>query len=171
MDSVSPIVDCAVHYVDVMADMCESEPREVRAMGARLSADLPPGMYNYGQLQVRFEDGSVGWYEAGWGPMMSGEASFLREAVGPLGSVTMTDARTLVVHRARLGEAGELAEPDESVPLPDDPTLVELCRRQQEMLLQAIAGRVDLAAHHAAVLRSLEIVLAADRAIRDAGSG
>lgn len=43
---------------------------------AKLSDDIPAWNYNYGQLQIRFEDGSVGWYEAGWGPMMS-ETAFL----------------------------------------------------------------------------------------------
>jgi predicted dehydrogenase len=71
MDSMSPIVDCGVHYVDVMCQMTRAKPVRVSAIGARLSDELKPGMYNYGQLQVTFDDGSVGWYEAGWGPMMS----------------------------------------------------------------------------------------------------
>jgi prepilin-type processing-associated H-X9-DG protein len=46
-------------------------------------------MYNYGQLQVAFADGSVGWYEAGWGPMMSETAFFVKDVVGPKGCVTI----------------------------------------------------------------------------------
>ena len=49
-------------------------------------------MYNYGQLQVVFEDGSVGWYEAGWGPMMSEVAYFVKDVVGPRGCVSIVDA-------------------------------------------------------------------------------
>jgi hypothetical protein len=49
-------------------------------------------MYNYGQFQVVFEDGSVGWYEAGWGPMMSETAFFVKDIVSPNGSVSITDA-------------------------------------------------------------------------------
>ncbi|MFM9197018.1 MAG: Gfo/Idh/MocA family protein, partial [Planctomycetia bacterium] len=64
MSSMSPIVDCGVHYVDIMCLMTRSRPIRVSAIGARLTDDLPPGMYNYGQLQVTFADGSVGWYEA-----------------------------------------------------------------------------------------------------------
>ena len=48
-------------------------------------------MYNYGQLQVRFEDGSVGWYEAGWGPMVSETAFFIKDVMGPKGSVSIQD--------------------------------------------------------------------------------
>ncbi|NBU25487.1 MAG: peptidase S10 [Gammaproteobacteria bacterium] len=78
MNSMSPIVDCGVHYVDVMCQMTRSRPVRVSAIGARLTNDLRPGMYNYGQLQVTFADGSVGWYEAGWGPMMSDVAYFVK---------------------------------------------------------------------------------------------
>jgi predicted dehydrogenase len=60
MNSMSPIVDCGVHYVDVMCLMTGSKPVRVSAIGARLTDELVPGMYNYGQLQVTFADGSVG---------------------------------------------------------------------------------------------------------------
>ena len=59
MNSMSPIVDCGVHYVDVMCLMTQSVPISVSAIGARLSNEIDTEMYNYGQLQVRFEDGSV----------------------------------------------------------------------------------------------------------------
>ena len=70
MKSISPIVDCGVHYVDVMCQVTGAEPRTVHAIGVRLSDEIDAGMYNYGQLQVTFDDGSVGLYEAGWGPVM-----------------------------------------------------------------------------------------------------
>ena len=89
MDSMSPIVDCGVHYVDVMCQMTGAKPTRVCAVGARLTDDIKPGMYNYGQLQVSFDDGSVGWYEAGWGPMMSEVAFFVKDVVGPKGCVSI----------------------------------------------------------------------------------
>ena len=60
-----------------------------RAIGARLTGEIKPGMYNYGQLQVTFDDGSVGWYEAGWGPMMSEVAFFVKDVIGPKGCVSI----------------------------------------------------------------------------------
>jgi predicted dehydrogenase len=89
MSTLSPIVDCGVHYIDVMCQMTRSKPVQVYAIGARLTEDIPAGNYNYGQLQIRFEDGSVGWYEAGWGPMMSETAFFVKDVVGPKGSVSI----------------------------------------------------------------------------------
>src|SRR5690606_16120367 len=89
MESMSPIVDCGVHYVDVMCQMTRARPVRVAAIGARLTDELQPEMYNYGHLQVTFDDGSVGWYEAGWGPMMSEVAHFVKDVIGPAGSVSI----------------------------------------------------------------------------------
>ena len=44
---------------------------------------------NYGMLQVTFDDGSVGWYEAGWGPMMSETAFFVKDVISPNGCVSI----------------------------------------------------------------------------------
>jgi len=46
MNSMSPIVDCGVHYVDVMCQMTGAKPVRVSAIGARLAGELNPGMYN-----------------------------------------------------------------------------------------------------------------------------
>ncbi|TIP71723.1 MAG: gfo/Idh/MocA family oxidoreductase, partial [Mesorhizobium sp.] len=77
----SPIVDCGVHYLDVMLQITDARPVEVRGMGLRLSDEIAPTMYNYGHLQVLFDDGSVGWYEAGWGPMISETAFFVKDVI------------------------------------------------------------------------------------------
>ena len=63
MQTTSPIVDCGVHYVDVMCQITDATPVRVHGMGLRLTNEIPAGMYNYGQFQVIFADGSVGWYE------------------------------------------------------------------------------------------------------------
>lgn len=166
MQGVSPLVDCAVHYVDVMCQMTGSRPTHVQAIGACLAPELPEGMYNYGQLQLRFEDGSVGWYEAGWGPMMSDEAAFIKDVVGPLGSVTLRDG-VLVRHRRELDAAGAFVHRDEAIPAAADLSLVDLCRREQEYFERAVREGLDLASHHEAAQLSLRIVLAADRSIRE----
>src|SRR5512143_3282935 len=40
MGSMSPIVDCGVHYVDVMCQMTRSRPVRVQAIGARLTGEI-----------------------------------------------------------------------------------------------------------------------------------
>ncbi|MCB2143996.1 MAG: Gfo/Idh/MocA family oxidoreductase, partial [Rhodobacteraceae bacterium] len=81
MRTTPPIVDCGVHYVDVMCQITDARPVRVHGMGLRLSDEIAEDMYNYGQFQVVFEDGSVGWYEAGWGPMMSEVAYFVKDVI------------------------------------------------------------------------------------------
>src|SRR3546814_13188975 len=57
MKSLSPIVDCGVHYIDVMCQVARSKPVQVTAIGARLTNDITEDNYNYGPLQIQFEDG------------------------------------------------------------------------------------------------------------------
>ena len=188
MDSISPIVDCGVHYVDVMCQMTRSRPVRVSAIGARLTEELKPGMYNYGQLQVTFEDGSVGWYEAGWGPMMSETAFFVKDVVGPEGCVSIVDretgersddssdidahtkTNTLRVHRAARDENDEFLAPDEWIDTTDEPDHDGLCLREQQLFAQAIAGTFDPTDHLEDALNATRIVLAADESFRSGRS-
>ena len=184
MDSMSPIVDCGVHYVDVMCQMTGARPVRVSAIGARLTEELKPGMYNYGQLQVTFEDGSVGWYEAGWGPMMSEVAFFVKDVIGPKGSVSIvkdpnestapgsddidshTKTNCLRVHHSAIDANNEFVKADELINTEDEPDHQALCEREQAYLLRAIRENVDLSQHLADAVNSLRIVLAADLSFR-----
>ena len=54
MKTTSPIVDCGVHYVDVMCQITDAKPVKVRGMGLRLTQEIHEDMYNYGHFQVVF---------------------------------------------------------------------------------------------------------------------
>ena len=183
MSSISPIVDCGVHYVDVMCQMTRSKPIRVNGIGARLSDELPEGKINYGHLQVTFEDGSVGWYEAGWGPMMSETAFFVKDVVGPKGCVTISakdaggegssasvDAHTktemLRLHHSELDSEGKFVKADEWIGTDDEPDHDGLCKREQEYFLKAISEDIDLTDHMNDAINSMRIVLAADESFR-----
>jgi len=184
MDSMSPIVDCGVHYVDVMCQMTGAKPTRVCAVGARLTDDIKPGMYNYGQLQVSFDDGSVGWYEAGWGPMMSEVAFFVKDVVGPKGCVSIvkdpneasaagsddidshTKTNCIRVHHSGIDANNEFLKPDEFLNTEDEPDHQALCDREQAYLLRAIRENLDLTDHMQDAVNSLRIVLAADESVR-----
>ncbi|MDA0813872.1 MAG: Gfo/Idh/MocA family oxidoreductase [Verrucomicrobia bacterium] len=184
MNSMSPIVDCGVHYVDVMCQMTGSKPVRVNAIGARLSPEIDANMVNYGQLQVTFADGSVGWYEAGWGPMSSEEAFFVKDVWGPDGSVSIvaksasaeskssdvdshSKTESLRRHYSKLGADGNFEKKDELIDLTDEPDHDELCKREQEYFLKAIHEDLDLTDHMGDAVNSLAIVLAADKAFRE----
>jgi predicted dehydrogenase len=175
MDSFPPIVDCGVHYVDIMCQMTSARPTRVHALGAHLTDEVP--VYNYGMLQVAFDDGSVGWYEAGWGPMMSETAFFVKDVIGPKGSVSIVMAETagnvksddINAHTKTnqiLWHHADMSKPDERIDMTDEPDHDALCEREQRYLLQAIDGDLDLSDHMHDAVTSLRIVLAADRSIR-----
>lgn len=184
LSAISPVVDCGVHYVDVMCRMTGSRPVRVNGIGARLTDDLPKGAINYGQLQVTFEDGSVGWYEAGWGPMMSETAFFVKDVVGPRGSLSIvaqnaseagkssdvnahTQTEALRFHHSELQADGTFAKSDDIIEINDEPDHDALCQREQAIFLQAIREDRDLSAHLQSAVDSLRIVLASDQSFRE----
>jgi hypothetical protein len=141
-------------------------------------------MYNYGHLHIVFDDGSVGWYEAGWGPMMSETAYFVKDMIGPKGSVSIvakesadakpssadhdahTQTNALRIHHAALDAGGRFARADELISTEDEPGHQDLCEREQRLFLSAIRGGIDLTEHHEAAINSLSIVFAADASVR-----
>lgn len=183
LSSISPVVDCGVHYVDVMCQMTQSQPVLVSGIGARLSEELPDGKINYAQLQVTFADGSVGWYEAGWGPMMSETAFFIKDVVGPQGSVSIvakdaasrgqsdkvsahTATESILVHHSELDAAGKLVKKDEYIDMDAEPDHDALFQSEQEYFLKAINEDLDTSELLTAACNASRIVLAADESFR-----
>lgn len=183
MQSLSPIVDCGVHYIDVMCQMTRSKPVSVSAIGARLTDDISPSNYNYGQLQIRFEDGSVGWYEAGWGPMISETAFFIKDVFGPKGAVSIvakdagssgksddvdshTKTESIRIHHAELDATNAFVKPDEWIDMKDEPGHQELCNREQVFFLKAIQEDMNLSDHLEDALNSLRIAFACDQSVK-----
>lgn len=180
MKTTSPIVDCGVHYLDVMCQITDARPVEVRGMGLRLTEEIDPAMYNYGHLQVLFEDGSVGWYEAGWGPMISETAFFVKDVISPNGCVsivmaegaksddidTHTKTSTIRLHSAATGPDGRFARPDELLSMQGEPGHQELCELEQAFFLRAMREDLDLSRHMDDAVKSLAVCLAADESVR-----
>ena len=171
MQTTSPIVDCGVHYVDVMCQITDAAPVRVHGMGLRLSDEIPDDMYNYGQFQVVFEDGSVGWYEAGWGPMMSETAFFVKDIVSPNGAVSITEGNKgasseIDGHTKVGGILVHKPEGDEVIEMSDEPGHQMLCDAEQDYMLRSIAENIDLTRHMSDAVQSLAICLAADESIR-----
>ncbi|MDM1049563.1 MULTISPECIES: Gfo/Idh/MocA family protein [Sphingobacterium] len=183
MKSLSPIVDCGVHYIDVMCQMTEAKPVSVSAIGARLTDDIAADNYNYGQLQIRFDNGSVGWYEAGWGPMVSETAFFVKDVIGPKGCVSIvakeaskagnsdsidahSKAESLKVHYADIDAKNEFTRADEWIDLADEPDHQELCNREQRFFLKAIQEDLDLSKSMQDALNSLQIAVACDESVK-----
>ncbi|MEM8732176.1 MAG: Gfo/Idh/MocA family oxidoreductase [Pseudomonadota bacterium] len=171
METTSPIVDCGVHYVDVMCQITDAAPVRVHGMGLRLSDEIAPDMYNYGQFQVVFADGSIGWYEAGWGPMMSETAFFVKDIVSPNGSVSITEGNTgdsadIDGHTRVGGILVHRPSGDTTIEMPDEPGHQALCDAEQAYMVRAVLEDIDLTRHMSDAVQSLAICLAADESIR-----
>ncbi len=180
MQTTPPIVDCGVHYVDVMCQITDAKPTRVSGMGLRLSNDIASDMYNYGHFQVWFDDGSLGWYEAGWGPMMSETAFFVKDIISPNGCVSIvldetaksddidshTKTSTIRLHHASTDNDGYFTKDDTLLSMQDEPDHQALCDSEQHYLYQAITQNIDLARHWRDAVSSLEICLAADESVR-----
>lgn len=188
MESLTPIVDCGVHYVDVMCQLTRARPVRVHGIGARLSAETR--VQNYGHLHVVFDDGSVGWYEAGWGPMMSEVAYFVKDIVGPRGSASIaykpqegqseakadkvsdsadidqhTKTNAIKIHHAEIDAQNNFTRPDAWISTEDEPDHQQLCDREQAWFLTTIVEDIDLTESMADAVNSLRIVLAAQESI------
>lgn len=180
LETTPPFVDCGVHYVDVMCQITDSRPVQVRGMGVRLATDIAEDQVNYSHLQVLFEDGSVGWYEAGWGPMISGTSCFVKNVIGTRGAVSLVmgddaDPADINSHtktgqlclRVVPPEPGGGDYSDAWISIGEGVDHQSLCDREQAFLAQAIHADLDLSSHHEDAIRSLDIVLAAERSMRE----
>lgn len=175
LQTTSPIVDCGVHYIDVMLQISDGRPVQVRGMGARLTDEISPDQVNYGHLQLTFDDGSVGWYEAGWGPMVSETAYFIKDVTARNGSVSIVNdgaegiqsadvawhTKTSQIRVAQVGKEPQMLVTD------DDPGHDGLCALEQAFLLAAIRDDQDLSKHMGDAVRSLAIALAADKSMKE----
>ncbi len=137
-------------------------------------------MYNYGHLQVLFDDGSVGWYEAAWGPMISETAFFVKDVISPKGCVsivmdegaksddidTHTKTSRIRLHAPRPARTASLPSPTRCCRWRASPDHQELCDREQAFLLKAIREDLDLTRHMDDAVRSLAVCLAADESVR-----
>lgn len=99
-----PIVDCGVHYVDVMQWFTNSKIQSVSGLSFSTEPADKEIDYNYGLACYKLSDGSIGYYEAGWGKTIA--ASNLKEFIGPLGRISITLQR----ERAQNIEEGDLIE-------------------------------------------------------------
>ncbi|MBE7022220.1 MAG: Gfo/Idh/MocA family oxidoreductase [Ruminococcaceae bacterium] len=100
----SPIIDCGVHYIDIMHWVTGAEITEVSGIGLRTEPDVPKGKYNYGLMTAKLSDGSIGYYEAGWSNTIS--SCNVKEFMGPRGRIRIT----LQMLRSENHEEGDMIE-------------------------------------------------------------
>lgn len=164
LGEVSPIVDCGVHYVDIMRWFTGAEVLSVSGFGQRLEPDVPVDSYNYGMINLKLSDGSIGYYEAGWGHSMPYDN--LKEFIGPKGRIRIVyqSSRPNDLHLGNLVEVqyADGSREDFNVPFTTKPTDL-----QYDYLLQMIEENLDARPLLNDFYRALEITLHGDKAIRE----
>lgn len=160
-----PVVDCGVHYFDIMQWFTGERIVRLSGVKASVDGDVPAGSYNYGIVTAVLSGGSVGYYEAGWGNTVA--SGNLKEFIGPKGRLSVVPAGQRQSHR----EEGDLIElytyPQReyrwiNVPAPPHkPTY-----RQLLNLIGMIEGTEEADPPIGDVLTSCRAAFAADRALR-----
>lgn len=160
----SPIIDCGVHYIDVMRWFTGAEIVDVSGVGLRLDADVPEDKYNYGIMTVKLSDGSVGYYEAGWANTMSSDN--LKEFIGPKGRIRLIYRKDRQTHQ----EEGDLIEyykyPEKEYDLINVESKRKPTGKQLDCLIDMIENGACSTPTIEDVWESFKIAVQADRIIR-----
>ena len=160
----SPIVDCGVHYVDVMEWFTGARVESVSGVGVRTEPDVPEGKYNYGIITLRLSDGSVGFYEAGWSNTMSSDN--FKEFVGPKGRIRIVYRNDRNTHQ----EEGDLVEiyhyPEKKYDIVNIDCERKPTGAQLQYLIRMIEEDAPAVPSMEEVLESFRVVCRADDIIR-----
>ena len=164
LNETSPIIDCGVHYMDVMQWFTSEKIIDVQGMGARIDNDIPQDKYDYGIATVKLSGGSIGYYEAGWTNALS--ATDTKEFVGPLGRIKIIYAKD----RYTNSEEGDLIElykyPDKSYETINIQCDRKPCGDQFDYLINMIENNVPPVPTIDEIHESFNAVLQADVAIK-----
>jgi hypothetical protein len=115
--------------------------------------------------------------------MMSETAFFVKDVIGPKGSVSIvakdagaagksdsieshSKTESLRVHYADLDKNEKFAKEDIWINLKDEPDHQELCNREQRFFLKSIRENIDLTDHMQDAVNSLRIAFACDESVK-----
>ena len=104
LENASPFVDCGVHYVDICRWYTGAEVISVGGICQTLDEETPTDTYNYGLITMKMSDGSIAYYEAGWGGAIAAENT--KEFIGPKGRIIIVERE----NRPNCHEEGDLIE-------------------------------------------------------------
>jgi gfo/idh/mocA family oxidoreductase len=100
LEDCTPVVDCGVHYIDVVQWFTGARVQEVSGVGTRIEEDAPD--LNYTLMTFRMDNGCIGYYEAGWSRASS--SGNVKEFIGTRGHITLQ----LKEQRSQNVEEGDL---------------------------------------------------------------
>lgn len=155
---------------------------QVYGVGMCLIEDMLAGMYNYGYFYVIFNDGLVGWYEVGWGLMMSEIVYFVKDVIGLKGSVSIVmvemvgdicfddinvyiKINQILFYYVVLNDGGFFVKVDEWISIMDELDYDDFCECEQCYFLWVIQEDFDLMDYMNDVVCFLCIVFVVDEVV------
>ncbi len=161
----SPIIDCGVHYMDVMEWFTGSKITYIDAIGMRTESDVPADKYNYGIMTVKLADGSVGYYETGWSNTIA--ADNLKEFIGPKGRIRLVYRKDRPTHQ----EEGDLIDyykyPEKQYETINIQSKRKATGAQFDYLVDMIEHGIESTPTMDEVFESMQITFEADRKIKE----
>ena len=103
LEDCPPVVDCGVHYIDVIRWFTGLEITSVGGLGTDIDGHNV-GEFDHSLLTMKLENGGSAYYEAGWANNLA--AQNLKEFIGNKGRIRIT----LGENRANDAEEGDLIE-------------------------------------------------------------
>lgn len=100
----SPLLDCGVHYFDLIQWISGGSVQKVSGFGTKIEPDFVDVAMDYGVTNLFLDNGVVGYYEAGWSRTIP--SSNIKEFIGEDGSISVT----LQQFRGNHTEEGDLIE-------------------------------------------------------------
>lgn len=161
---VSPLIDCGVHYIDIIQWFTGAKVTNIQAIGVCSEKDVPAGNYNYGLVTLRMSDGSVGYYEAGYSNTLS--AVNVKEFIGTRGRLRIIFSKDRQEHQ----EEGDLIEyyqyPEKKYEI-----INVLCKRkptgeQFDYLLRMIENNLPPIPNMDEVKEAFDVMIKADSLIK-----
>jgi predicted dehydrogenase len=86
---LSPLVDCGIHYIDVMNQICDGEVTDIDTTGERQFPEIPT--INNTKMIMKFSDGSVFNFESGFGPKIDPYDKPIRRIESSSGIISITE--------------------------------------------------------------------------------
>ena len=165
LQDCTPILDCGVHYFDVLQWITGQKITQVSGIGTIVGNDIGRCPYNYGIANLWLSDGSVGYYEAGWSETLA--SCNVKEFIGSEDRITLT----LKSFRASNTEEGDLIElycknGNQYHTINVHATYKPMWE-QLSGLIAMIEGRMADAPSFDELYSAFLVSIAADRAIRD----
>lgn len=164
MEDCSPLVDCGVHYADVIRWFADSPIVAVGGVSSKLDDDAP--IDNYQIMTMELANGCRGYYEVGWSRNLSSNND--KDFIGTKGHISLTMAanRTDGVKDKDLLRIcyGDPEKPDRQL---DIPSIYKDMHRQFCNLVDMIENGGEGAVPTDAVFDAFRAVMLAMRAIRE----